>query len=1180
MKFKKLLSGVLAAAMVVSSISLSAFGAHAAEDSDYLKVTELSDDTAFDYTSIFDFTYLSDADSYSVIWKENYVDLLEAANTTEVIFPETYNDETNGDAPVVFAAPSSDSYITSLKLNSYTTAATTGMLQRFKVLEKVEFTYAGSDLSLGANAFRSSSSTLTEVYFYAQTVTVANSAFRTLAYNTGLKIYVANEDVKNTIVDSTATGMYPISAEQIIVMADTSISYTALDAAIAEGEAVDTTKYTEATVKTLTDAIAAAKAVRENADATQDDVDAAEKAITDAIATLEEVPVSTEIKWTGTFSRATGLETTDITGMTVTATGKNYITFNGVDLSGMENPYVEVVYDANGSTDTLYVATSAWKSIIGSSADEVATASLADFKTTTSFLVTTNNQSGTFGIIKSVRFYDAADVAIDYTALDAAIAEGEAVDTTKYTEDSVKTLTDAIAAAKTVKENADATQTDVDAAVNAINEAINSLVEKPIEPTSLVYTWTGTWTRATGLVDPGTANGITVENTGGGWQMLVKDLDISNMVQPVLVAECTANKIQVWKGQGTSGDKISTGAESGSEVDLTEYKDATVLTLSLTNTGSITSVKIYDAAYVVPIPTGKCGENLEWTFDTETGILTVSGTGAMYDDISEWDGWTYSEYANDIKEVVFAEGVTAIGNKAFGDYDFVDTRYPNLTKVTFPSTLKSIGSYAFGNDKALTTIGDISNLDGLDIGSYAFVACEELTGNLVLPENVTGGYYSFQKTGITGVKIPATAFPNPTSSSATYMFDECTSLETVELEEGLKVLGQFMFNGCTAIESVTIPDSMADYTYWGYETFTNCKGIKTVNLPENLKTVPGGIFNKCGFEEITIPKGMGDTQWNSTYGGMASNLRNSAFAYNTNLKTINLSEGVTNLGNSVFSGDTGVTDIYVYTTDLSSVVEKSNQYASFDTTNNPTFHVYKGSVSETTLRNAGYLTDDNTVYFVVPIDDTELNEAIAKGEAVEADKYTAESYAVLTSAISAGKAVLENADATQEDVDAAAKAITDAIAALELKAVTGTVTGTIKVSDEDDSTEMTVTAIAADGTETSVTATSMDTYVLEDLALGDYTLTISGGKYAPRSYEITVTEGEIAQDVELNPYGDINGDGKVTTADVGMANSHAKGVQALEGYKFVCADVKIDGSITTADVGMINSHAKGVKALW
>ena len=139
---------------------------------------------------------------------------------------------------------------------------------------------------------------------------------------------------------------------------------------------------------------------------------------------------------------------------------------------------------------------------------------------------------------------------------------------------------------------------------------------------------------------------------------------------------------------------------------------------------------------------------------------------------------------------------------------------------------------------------------------------------------------------------------------------------------------------------------------------------------------------------------------------------------------------------------------------------------------------------------------------------------------------------------------------------------------------TYTVSGVVKVSDSDTSTDMTVTVVSPEGKETSVSVKSMGNYSIADLEAGTYTLKISGGKYVERTYEVTVTDGDLAMDVNLNPLGDINGDGKATTADVGMANSHAKGVKALEGYSFVCADVTEDGAITTSDVGVINSHAK------
>ncbi len=145
---------------------------------------------------------------------------------------------------------------------------------------------------------------------------------------------------------------------------------------------------------------------------------------------------------------------------------------------------------------------------------------------------------------------------------------------------------------------------------------------------------------------------------------------------------------------------------------------------------------------------------------------------------------------------------------------------------------------------------------------------------------------------------------------------------------------------------------------------------------------------------------------------------------------------------------------------------------------------------------------------------------------------------------------------------------------------TYTVSGAVNVSDSDTTTDMTVTAVSSEGSEYSVNANSMGNYSIADLEAGTYTLKISGGKYVERTYETTVADSDLAIDVELNPLGDINGDGKVTTADVGMANSHAKGINILEGYKLACADAKTDGAITTADVGMINSHAKGIKALW
>ncbi len=67
-----------------------------------------------------------------------------------------------------------------------------------------------------------------------------------------------------------------------------------------------------------------------------------------------------------------------------------------------------------------------------------------------------------------------------------------------------------------------------------------------------------------------------------------------------------------------------------------------------------------------------------------------------------------------------------------------------------------------------------------------------------------------------------------------------------------------------------------------------------------------------------------------------------------------------------------------------------------------------------------------------------LEEVVAEAEKVDANAYTAESYAVLEAAVNEAKAVLENENATQKEVDAAVQSVQAAMDSLV--AVEGTET--------------------------------------------------------------------------------------------------------------------------------------------
>ena len=86
------------------------------------------------------------------------------------------------------------------------------------------------------------------------------------------------------------------------------------------------------------------------------------------------------------------------------------------------------------------------------------------------------------------------------------------------------------------------------------------------------------------------------------------------------------------------------------------------------------------------VQTGKCGDNVTYSLDTETGVLTISGTGKMTA-FSRFDDSPFYQNSN-IKSVIIGNGVTSIG-------DYVFEGCENLTSVTIPNTVISIGDDAF-----------------------------------------------------------------------------------------------------------------------------------------------------------------------------------------------------------------------------------------------------------------------------------------------------------------------------------------------------------------------------------------------------------------------------------------------------------------------------------------------------
>ena len=88
---------------------------------------------------------------------------------------------------------------------------------------------------------------------------------------------------------------------------------------------------------------------------------------------------------------------------------------------------------------------------------------------------------------------------------------------------------------------------------------------------------------------------------------------------------------------------------------------------------------------------GKCGENIEWTFDKATGTLTLTGEGALADFSADNLPVYVKRFAGEVKKLRLDEKISAIGDYAF--YNVTPSA------ITIPEAVEAIGDSAFGDAK-------------------------------------------------------------------------------------------------------------------------------------------------------------------------------------------------------------------------------------------------------------------------------------------------------------------------------------------------------------------------------------------------------------------------------------------------------------------------------------------------
>ena len=296
-------------------------------------------------------------------------------------------------------------------------------------------------------------------------------------------------------------------------------------------------------------------------------------------------------------------------------------------------------------------------------------------------------------------------------------------------------------------------------------------------------------------------------------------------------------------------------------------------------------------AWAADPTSGTCGDNAAWNFVESTGVLTISGTGAMDDyrrSSLPWDS-----YCSNITSVIIQDGVTTIGKCAF----YLCTK---LASVTIPDSVISIGEDAFTGCKNLTSVALPSSVTS--IGSGAFLDCEKLT-NVTIPSSVTSiGSGAFYKTPwlaslgefatVNGILLEysgsgsSVAIPSTVTTIGENAFEFCTDLTSVTIPNSVTTIDNSAFYGCYNLTSVSIPNSV---TSIGNAAFMSCENLTSVALGNGLKTIGENAFRFCtGLTSITIPNGV-------------TTIKNYAFFGCDNLKSVTIPGSVTDIASGAFT---------------------------------------------------------------------------------------------------------------------------------------------------------------------------------------------------------------------------------------------------------------------------------------
>ena len=305
------------------------------------------------------------------------------------------------------------------------------------------------------------------------------------------------------------------------------------------------------------------------------------------------------------------------------------------------------------------------------------------------------------------------------------------------------------------------------------------------------------------------------------------------------------------------------------------------------------------------------------TYETVTYAVTSVGDGGFY--------------GPEITSVTIPASVMTIGNEAFQNCNSLasitieDSETPlTMSGAWYERPLWSPASTIYiGRDLTLT--GGENNPLTYDattvefgpkvttINPALFYSNSHLASITIGSGVTTIGESAFYSCGQDeGVTETVVSMGSNVTSIGANAFRDCTKLKSVTLPSTLTTIDNLAFNGCSALTSITIPASVMTI---GNEAFQNCNSMTSIRIEdsETPLTMPGTFYERPFWNDATtiyIGRNLTLTGGENNpllygatsveFGPKVTTINPALFYSNANLASITIGSGVTTIGDGAF----------------------------------------------------------------------------------------------------------------------------------------------------------------------------------------------------------------------------------------------------------------------------------------